>query len=426
MHVLYIHMYFATHSGFTGTRSYEFSKYLLRKGHRVTMITSGRQNTPELTVPPGVESIEVDADGIHVVPIAAGYNNPLRGTGLGGARRMREFLAFARLAARVGRRLARPDVVLATHTPLPVGLAGIRLSGHFGVPFIFEVRDLWPQALINIGALRNPLVIWWLRRMERRIYRAADHIVALSPGMKAGVVSTGVAPDRVTVIPNGCDLELFHPDLDGNPERERLHLGDRFVATYFGAMGRANGLDFVLDAARILLDRGESAIVIVLHGDGGERSRLQERARTLGLSNVVFSDPVPDKKQVARIVAASQVCLTIYASTDREATWSPNKMFDALAAGRPVLINVPGWLRESIEGNGCGRYVDPERPDTLADALAALARDSQSVARMGRAARALAEREFAREILAARLEKVLLGAVHGCGTASPGASPIHT
>jgi glycosyltransferase involved in cell wall biosynthesis len=411
MHVLYLHQYFATRQAYSGTRSYEFARRLVDKGHRVTMMASGRATESRLTVPPGKDYIEVEVDGIHVVPIAAAYASSPQGTAMSGFRRMRHFLHFARLAARVGKRLAKPDLVFATHTPLPIGLAGIKLGRHFGVPFVFEVRDLWPEALVNCGALSNPLAIWWLRRMSRKIYAAATHIVALSPGMKAGIVRTGIPPERVTVITNASDLDLFRPDLDGSAARARLGLGDSFAAVYFGAMGLANGLEYAVEAARILKQRGNKRIKIVLHGDGGRREALISLARGYALDNVVFSELVPDKADVARIVAGCNACLTIYAGTNKEQTWSPNKMFDALAAGRPVLINVPGWLGETIEKNGCGRYVDPDRPEALADALEQLAADPPACAEMGRKARGLAEREFARDKLAERLERVLLDVV---------------
>jgi len=415
LHVLYLHQYFATRAGYTGTRSYEFSKFLIGRGHRVTMITSGINNTDPMNVPRGRTYIEVDIEGIRVVPIAAGYNNPLPGTGMGGIARMRAFLQFASLATRVGNLMERPDVVFATHTPLPIGLAGMKLSGRFGVPFVFEVRDLWPEALVHIGALRNPLAIWWLRRMARKIYRAADHIVALSPGMKAGVVRAGIPDEKVTVITNASDLGLFRPDVDGSAARERLGIGDRFAAVYFGAMGLANGLEYAVEAARVLRDRRNDQIVIVLHGDGGRRKELERLVKEYKLDNVIFSDLVPDKAAVAEIVAACNVCMTIYARTDKEQTWSPNKMFDALAAGRPVLINVPGWLGETIEQNRCGRFVDPHRPQALADALQQLATDPDLCSKIGRNARALAEREFSRDTLAARLEQVLLRSVKRTG-----------
>lgn len=407
MHILYLHQYFNTRSGFGGTRSYEFATRLIQRGHQVTMMTSGRHNVPELTISDSRDYFEVDIDGIHVVPIAAAYASDKLGTTISAYRRMWHFLHFARLAARVGRKLEKPDVVFATHTPLTIGLPGIKLANWFGVPFVFEVRDLWPQAMINIGALKNPMAIWWLRRMERRIYRAAEHIVALSPGMKNGIVGTGVAPERVTVITNGSDLDLFQPDLDGTPGRERLQLGNRFAAIYFGSMGRANGLEYTIEAARILRERGNDTIAIILHGDGARRQALIDLAERYGLTNVVFSELVPDKSMVATIVAGCDACLTIYGATDKEQTWSPNKMFDALAAGRPVLINVPGWLGDTIENNRCGYCVDARRPETLADALERLATDPRLCEEMGRNARQLAEREFARDILTDRLEKVL-------------------
>ncbi len=409
MRILYIHQYFASRKGRTGTRSYEFGRYLAGQGHDVTMITSGLANA-EFPVCDKKLYCEHKVDGIRVVSVAGGYNDPHVGTTMSGWRRMLRFYQFASAAAQAGKGLEAPDVVFATHTPLTVGLAGATLSRYFDVPFVFEVRDLWPEALVNVGALTNPAAIWWLRRMARRIYRKAHHIVALSPGMKEGIVRTGAAPEKVTVIPNASDLDLFRPDLDGSASRERLCLGQRFAAIYFGAMGMANGLDYAIEAAKILAERGNRDIVLVLHGGGGKRDELESLARRYELTNVVFSPLVPDKEEVACIVAACDVCLTIYRAA-KEHTWSPNKMFDALAAGKPVLINVPGWLGETIEQNDCGRYVDPHRPEKLADALEALSKDAELCRRMGANARALAERQFDRRTLAAQLETVLAQAV---------------
>jgi glycosyltransferase involved in cell wall biosynthesis len=404
MRILYIHQYFATRRGKTGTRSYEFGRYLAGRGHQVTMITSGLAND-EFPVCRQQPCCEYETDGIRVISIGAAYNDPNVGTALSGWRRMLRFQQFARLAVEVGRYVGRPDVVFATHTPLTVGLAGVELAHYFRVPFVFEVRDLWPEALVNVGALGNPLVIWWLRRMAQRIYREARHIVALSPGMKEGIVRTGVPAEKVTVIPNASDLDLFRPDLDGRAARERLGLGNRFAAIYFGAMGMANGLEYVIDAANVLAQRGNDRIVLVLQGSGGIRGQLENRARRYGLTNVIFR-PAVDKGELAQVVAGCDVCLTIYRAA-KEQAWSPNKMFDALAAGKPVLINVAGWLGDTITGNHCGRYVDPQRAETLADALEELSKDPASCREMGHNARALAERQFDRRILAARLEHVL-------------------
>jgi glycosyltransferase involved in cell wall biosynthesis len=320
---------------------------------------------------------------------------------------MGKFYEFARMAARVGCTLERPDVVLATHTPLPIGLAGIKLKRHFRVPFLFEVRDLWPEALTDAGLLNNPLVVWWLRRLARKIYRHADHIVALSPGMKAGILSYGIAEHDVTVIPNASDLDLFRPEQDGSAWRHHLNLGDRFAAVYFGAMGATNGLDYVVKAARALAERGRDNIVMVLIGEGGQRPMLRDQVTGLGLQNVLFQDAMP-RADVAQAVAGAQACLTIFKPSKTNA-WSPNKLFDSLAAGRPVLINVPGWLGDMVTNNQAGLCLDAYDPTALADGLVRLADDPTLCQRMGTNARTLAEREFDRAKLAARLEAVLLG-----------------
>jgi glycosyltransferase involved in cell wall biosynthesis len=409
MHVLYLHQYFATRKGMTGTRSYEFARYLVGKGHRVTMMTSGLANR-EFPVPEGTQYAEFETEGINMVAIAAAYNDPQVGTGINGWQRMLKFYQFAWSACRIGKKLPAPDVVFATHTPLTIGLAGLALGRYFKVPFIFEVRDLWPEALVNVGALKNPLAIWWLERMAKKIYAGAKHIVALSPGMKEGIVRAGVPVDKVTVIPNASDLDLFSPDIDGSAQREQLGLKNRFAAIYFGAMGLANGLEYVIKAARILAERRSNHIVLVLLGSGGKRAELEKLATEYELQNVIFSNPAPDKERLARIVAGCDVCLTIYRAT-KEHSWSPNKMFDALAAGKPVLINVPGWLGETIEKNNCGRCLDANRPEMLADALQELAANPELCRQMGKNARELAEREFDRVKLAELFEDVLIKAV---------------
>lgn len=411
MHILYLHQHFTTRRGYTGNRSYEFSKFLLERGHEVTMICSGIENEPRLTLGPGEDHRVVEIDGIRCVPIRAANANPLAITGHSGFRRMLGFLFFVRVAKRIGRQLPKPDVVFSTHTPLTIGLAGLALAKHFRVPHVFEVRDLWPQALINLGVLKNPLVIAWMRRMERKIYRGSNQVVALSPGMKEGVVSTGAIPaDRVAMIPNASDIDLFRPDRDRTFGRERLGLGERVAAIYFGGMGMANNLEYAVEAARILRDRGRQDIVVVLHGGGGRKAFHEQQVAEYGLDNVVFSDPVPDKEVVAKIVAACDICLTIYRAS-KEHTWSPNKMFDALAAGKPVLINVPGWLGETIESNDCGFSVDSQDPVALANALEKLADNPELRNRMGQNSRRLAESEFAREKLADQLASVLQRAI---------------
>jgi glycosyltransferase involved in cell wall biosynthesis len=374
------------------------------------MMTSGLENR-EFPVPEDKQYADFETEGIKVIAIAAAYNDPQVGTGLSGLQRMFKFYQFAWLACRIGKKVPAPDVVFATHTPLTIGLAGLTLGQYFKVPFVFEVRDLWPEALINVGALKNPLAIWWLERMAKKIYASAKQIVALSPGMREGIIRAGVPADKITVIPNASDLDLFSPDIDGSAQRQQLGLKDRFTAIYFGAMGLANGLEYVIEAARILAERGNNNIVLVLLGSGGKRAELEKLASKYELKNVIFSNPAPNKEQLAQIVAGCEVCLTIYRATN-EHTWSPNKMFDALAAGKPVLINVPGWLGETIEKNNCGRCLDARRPEMLADTLEELAANPELCRQMGKNARELAQRDFDRIKLAGLFENVLINATN--------------
>ena len=410
LHVLYLHLYFASRKGNAGTRSLEMAKGLIAKGHRVTMICPGLHTEPELSLKPGEVYREVDVEGIHCVPIAAAFGDGRKGTGISAYKRMLLFYQFASLAIKVGKKLDRPDVVYATSPPLHVGLGGRGLAKHFRVPFVFEVRDQWPEGLVLAGVLKNPLAIWWLSRIEKKLYRAADHIVALAPGMKKGVAAVGFPESRITTIPNGSDLDLFHPDLNGQSAREQLGVGDRFTAIYFGAMGKVNGLDYAVKAAKVLKDRGNDRIAIVLHGDGGQRAELEAMAAEWKLDNLIFSGP-SDRETVAKIVAGCDACLTILVPAPG-LTCSPNKLFDAFAAGRPVVLNVPGWPGETVEKNKCGCYVPPDDPEAMANALEKLADDPQLCAQMSRNGRALAEREFSRQILVDQLENVLTNSVN--------------
>jgi glycosyltransferase involved in cell wall biosynthesis len=273
---------------------------------------------------------------------------------------------------------------------------------------VFEVRDLWPEAPIQMGALRNPAAQRAARALERAVYRASAHVNALSPGMRDGVVAAGVDPQRVSMIPNASDLELFSPELDGEGERARLGLpGDRFVCTYFGAMGEANDLTDVIEAAALMRARGEDGVAFVLHGDGRRRPQLERLAAERGADNVVFSDPIPDKGAIARLAAASDACMTIYKDVPVLYTCSPNKLFDTFAAGRAAIVNTPGWLTELVERNEAGVAVRPADPADLADKVAWLRDHPEEVRRMGANARALAEREFSRDLLAGRMLAVL-------------------
>jgi len=401
MKIIYLHQYYNVPTkageGVGGTRSYEFSRRWAAAGHEVHVLASDQDKSGKR----GRDWHETREAGatVHWLPVA--YSNKM-----GFAARVKAFINFA-LAARKKAASLGGDVIFATSTPLTIAIPGIYASKRNNIPLVFEVRDLWPEAPRQMGVLTNPVLFWLARQLELAAYRNANYVIALSPGMADGVAAAGMPRERIAMIPNSCDLEMFRPDVDGAAQRTRLGFGNRLALLYFGTMGPANGLDFVLDTAVELKRRGEKQIVLVLHGDGKMRPHLENRQRQEGLDNVVFSAPLSDKTKVAEIVAAADVGLTIYKNLPILHTCSPNKMFDTLAAGRPVLTNMPGWLADTITKNHCGVFVQPDQPKDFADQAQWLLAQRAALPEMGRQARALAEREFARDVLARQLLTVL-------------------
>lgn len=401
MHILYLHQYFTTRAGSGGTRSYEFARYFVHHGHRVTIVTAADPQTPWT----GGWWRQRVVDGINVVEVRAGDTDYRRKTALGYGQRMVAFLLFALASVIAVLRVERPDVVFATSTPLTIGIPGMIASRWHRVPLVFEVRDLWPEAPLQMGALRHPALILAARWLERTIYRHSRHIIALSPGMRQGILDTGVPPEKVSVIPNAADLALFHPLRDGRCWRERLG-HPPFLALYFGTMGEANDLQQVIEAARILQSQGRDDILIVLAGQGRQRPQLEEKTRDYQLRNVRFLDPLP-KTEVADLVAAADVCLTIFKAVPVLATCSPNKLFDALAAGKAVIVNTPGWLQQLVETHQCGRYARAGDPADLAAQITYLCDHPDFTQHAGQQARYLAEQQFDRRQLAAAALTIL-------------------
>jgi glycosyltransferase involved in cell wall biosynthesis len=405
--VLYFHQYFATRRRSTATRSYELARRLVERGHRVTIVSrdtrsleAGREEKPS-----GRVVAREQVDGIDVlflnIPYANRYSAPVR---------MASFTAFTIAASVAGALERKPDVVFASSTPLTIGIAGLVTARAKRVPFVFEIRDLWPAVPVALGALKSPPAIKSAEWLERRLYDGAKRIVVLSEGSRDELERRGIPDEKLVFIPNASDLDVFRPDVADESFRARHGLEGRFVALYAGAMGRANGLDQLVDAAATLRRLGDDRVAIVALGDGGERPRLEERIAELGLDNLRFLPAVP-KDELAGIVGAADVTLTIFAPHPILETNSPNKFFDSLAAGKPVVVNLDGWLRRLVEEHEAGVWVPAGNAEALAGALSVLSANPERADRMGRNARALAEREFGRDEMADRLARALEEAV---------------
>jgi glycosyltransferase involved in cell wall biosynthesis len=399
--ITYLHQYFNTPEMAGGTRSYEMARRLVDRGHDVSMITSWRARDRQKGW------FVTDESGIQVHWLSLAYSNYMSY-----AQRIRAFWQFALRAA--GRAASFPaDVIFATSTPLTIALPGAYAAWRRRVPMVFEVRDLWPELPIAMGALNNPVAQVAARSLERFAYRRSDHVVALSPGMKEGVTRCGYPGEQVSVIPNSCDLALFDPQSQkaGQFRAGRPELGDGPMVVYAGTMGIINGVSYVPRIAAAARDQG-SAIQFVVVGEGKEDQLVRDEGRRLGVLgdnfHVYYALP---KSEIPGLLADTDVALSLF--IDLRAMWanSANKFFDALASGTPVAINYGGWQAQLLEESGAGLILPANEPDEAACLLDRFVTDREAVHRAGIAARDMAQRRFSRDELAGQLENVLLGVV---------------
>ena len=403
MRIVYLHQHHSGPGGSTATRSHAFAEALAAAGHDVT-IACGRYAgaATGLDGPFRRGRREGRVGRHHVVE----FDIPC-GNAMGLAARSAAFLRFAAVAAPLA--AARgTDLVFASSTPLTVALPALAARALRGTPFVFEIRDPWPELPRAMGGVPAP-ALWAMDRLATAACRRAAAVVALSDGMAETAIARGADPARVHVVPNGCDLALFGPHVA--PWRPAEAAPWECLALYAGAHGRANGLGVLLDAAAMLQARGERNIRILLVGEGSEKPALIARAVALGLTNVTFLDPMP-RAALGALHAGSQVALHLLAGVPAFAEWTaPNKIMDGLAAGLPVLTNQPGRAARIVEDGPSGIAVPPDDPGALAAALVRLAQDPSLRARRGAAGRRQAVQRWDRRLLAARFVSILEGAV---------------
>lgn len=393
MKILYIHQYFNTPRQPGGTRSYWISQELIKRGHQVTMITTARK---------GFESGEQDVDGIHVVFVKNDYSNYMSAP-----RKVWAFVNFVRLAIKEAAKQKDVDIVYATSTPLTIGYVAMRLKAKRKWPYVFEVRDLWPEFPIQIGAIKNKLAIWYLRRLECHIYERSEHVVALSPGMQEGVIATGTPKEKTSMIPNMSKPDKFFPH-EPNMEIARQFCVDltKFNVVHFGSMGRANGLKYIIDTAKILQDKGINDVNFIFMGSGATEPKLKHQVEEQGLKNVQFLGLHP-MQTLAEVVNLCDASVTSFLNLPILKTNSPNKLFDSLSAGKPIIVNSSGWTKDLVEKEHCGFYVDPEKPEELAEQLC-LYKDNKELLKLwGENARRLSVEVFDKNILSAKVADVI-------------------
>jgi glycosyltransferase involved in cell wall biosynthesis len=395
MHVLLIHQAFAALDEPGGTRHHEIARYLASQGHRVTVIASPVSYLTGTARSARVPWVERQTDG-DLIEVLRAYTYPALHRSF--LHRMISFFSFMISSFLIGLRVREVDLVWGTSPPIFQGVTTWAIARLKRVPFLFEVRDLWPAFAVAVGVLRQPALIRASEWLERFLYRHADQVVVNSPGFSDHVRERGA--QRIELVPNGADPHMFDPADDGAGFRSAHGLEGKFVALYAGAHGLSNDLGVILEAADLLREREDIAFVLL--GDGKDKPALMARASDMELPNLLFLPPVP-KAEMSVALAAADACIAILKPIEMYKTVYPNKVFDYMAAGRPVVLAIGGVIREVIEAADGGIPVDPGKPAPLADAVLALADDREWGRRVGQSGRAYVEAHFDRTRLAADL-----------------------
>jgi len=317
--------------------------------------------------------------------------------------RVFSFLSFMFSSFFIGLGVRNVDVVWGTSPPIFQGVTAWALARLKGARFLFEVRDLWPDFAIAVGVLKNPMLIKLSFWLEGFLYRRADRMMVNSPAYVSHVKGRGAK--SVELVPNGADPQMFNPLDKGTKFRKSNKLKDKFVVLYAGAHGMSNDLEVVLECASLLEEN--RAIQFVLLGDGKEKAHLQVRAAKLGLRNVLFLPPVP-KSGMAEALAGADACIAILKPLEEYKTTYPNKVFDYMAAARPVVLAIEGVIREVVEEADCGVFPRPGDAQDMSNAIQFLEADRAHAATLGRHGRQYLEAHFSREKLAEQLEKLFI------------------
>ncbi len=381
MKILYIHQYYNTPEKGGPLRSYYLTNALIEAGHTVELITTHNA---------GNYRIENPKKGltIHYLPVA--YDNKM-----GAFSRIIAFRKFVKKAKKLSRKIKDLDLCFATSTPLTVGSIAMDLKKRQGIPYVFEVRDLWPEAPIQMGVIRNKWLKKYLYQLESKIYKSADKIIALSPGIRDYIRQ--IVPDKpIAVIPNMSDCQFFTPDRKDQETLKKLNLSNELVITYFGALGKANNLDYLLNCAEAALNEFGNRVHFIIVGKGSEQEHLLSAAKNRSNLTVL---PFATREEIKKLLSITDLS---YISFDKKKvleTSSPNKFFDSLAAGKACIVNFDGWIKDLIEKHQCGFYHDPENPKEFVNKLAPIIEERSLLLRYQRNSNELATNFFSKKAL---------------------------
>ena len=389
MKVLILHQHFNTPKKGGAIRSYYLAKALVEKGIPVTVLTGHNDKYKR-------ENYE----GIDIHYLSVPYDNRF-----GFGARSSSFLKYILAIIRKQKLIADVDICYAISTPLTVGLAALWLKKTKGIKYIFEVGDLWPDAPIQLGFISNPVFKWFLYKVESLIYKQSESVVALSTSIKAAVEKK-VNRKQVHLIPNMADVDFYSPSVKNPQLEEKFQVKDKFVVSYIGALGFANGLDYFLGCARAS-QKAALPVHFILCGDGSMLENLKTSAKRLMLQNLTIV-PFQTRDGVHDIMNVTDASFICYKSVPVLETGSPNKYFDGMAAGKLIVVNFAGWIKDEIERHNFGVHVDPNHPTDFVKKISPFISNSKQLAEWQVNARQHAISNYSRQILNDRFVSIFM------------------
>jgi colanic acid biosynthesis glycosyl transferase WcaI len=403
VHIVYVSAYFPPEMGAPAARVSELSRAWVKAGHKVTVLTGFANHPTGVKAPTDRRTLtrRETWEGVNVVRSYV-YAAANKGT----ARRMASYGSFMTSASLIGpARISRPDIVIGTSPHLLTPVAGYTYARLKGAPFVFEVRDLWPESIIAVDAMKEGAMIRGLKKLAKYLYFHSDRVVTVGQGYKRCIHDLyGLPLDRMDVVPNGVDVSHFAPSPRSNEIRSTYGWGDKFVVMYIGTHGMAHGLSTTLDAAKKLASNPNIHFVFV--GEGAEKENLKAKSAQMGLQNVQFIDQQP-KSKVPLFYAACDIGLVSLRNTPLFQEVLPSKIFEYLGMERPMVISVDGDARRLVEEAGAGLFVPPENADALADAVVKLSQSPENLTKMGQSGRRYVMENYDRNALAQKYLTVL-------------------
>ncbi len=326
---------------------------------------------------------------VHYLPIA--YDN-----GFGFTARSFSFLKYINQSVSIAKKLNNVDICYAISVPLTVGIAAIWLKKKIKLPYIFEVGDLWPDAPVQMGFVKNYFLVSLLFQLEKLIYKEAKSIAALSQPIKEAIEKK-ISGKKIDIIPNMADCDFYKQEGKESALEEKFNAKGKFVVSYIGTAGVANGLDYFLECANVSR-KAELPIHFILCGDGATLPYLKASAERLGLKNITFTGFV-NRSEVKEVMNITDAVFVSYKNIPILQTGSPNKYFDGLASGKMIIANFGGWIKEEIENSHCGINLDPKQPSDFVKKIESFVNNKIKTNEFQRAARSLAESKYDRKKL---------------------------